>query len=84
VGDAAQIRAMVVRHQKTDVRDAVHLMKLIVTNRFPRIWIIPERGNEGLDCRRSDFDQRPNRITSEFSVHVVECWRSRHRLPAGL
>lgn len=38
VGDAAQIRAMVVRHQKTDLRDAVHLMKLMVTNRFPRIW----------------------------------------------
>lgn len=39
VGDSAQIRAMVVRQQKTDVRDAVHLMKLLATNQFPRIWI---------------------------------------------
>lgn len=39
VGNSAQIRAMVVRQQKTDVRDAVHLMKLLATNQFPRIWI---------------------------------------------
>jgi transposase len=39
VGDAAQIRAMVVHQQKTDMRDAVHLMKLLATNPFPRIWI---------------------------------------------
>jgi transposase len=39
VGDSAQIRAMVVRQQKTDVRDAVHLMRLLLTNQFPRIWI---------------------------------------------
>jgi transposase len=39
VGDAAQLRAMVVCQQKTDVRDAVHLMELLLANRFPRIWI---------------------------------------------
>lgn len=39
VGDSTQIRAMVVRQQKTDARDAMHLMKLLATNQFPRIWI---------------------------------------------
>lgn len=39
VGDSTRIRAMVVRQQKTDVRDAVHLMKLLLTNPFLRIWI---------------------------------------------
>src|SRR6266702_2382028 len=39
VGDAAQIRASYVRQQKTDQRDAAHLLKLLVEGRFPRIWM---------------------------------------------
>jgi transposase len=38
-GDAAQVRASVVRKQKTDRRDAEHLMDLLRQNRFPRIWV---------------------------------------------
>ena len=38
IGDAAQIRASVVRKQKTDARDAAHLLELILSQRFPRIW----------------------------------------------
>jgi transposase len=38
IGDAAEIRASVVRKQKTDARDAAHLLDLLLTNRFPRIW----------------------------------------------
>lgn len=39
VGDPAQIRASVVRKQKTDTRDARHLLDLLLTERFPRVWI---------------------------------------------
>ncbi len=39
VGDAAQIRASYVRQQKTDQRDAAHIMKLLLEGRFPRIWM---------------------------------------------
>ena len=39
VGDAARIRASVVRQQKTDTRDAEHLLDLLRTGRFPRIWV---------------------------------------------
>src|SRR5437016_6811907 len=39
VGDAAQIRARYVRQQKTDKRDAAHILKLLVEGRFPRIWM---------------------------------------------
>ena len=39
VGDAARIRAMEVREQKTDGRDAKHLLELLRTDRFPRIWV---------------------------------------------
>ena len=38
VGDAAQIRASYVRKQKTDRRDAAHLLKLLLEGRFPRLW----------------------------------------------
>jgi len=39
VGDAAQIRASVVRKQKTDTRDARHVLDLLVSDRFPSVWI---------------------------------------------
>lgn len=39
VGDAAKIRAQVVRQQKTDRNDAVHWLELLRTDRFPRLWI---------------------------------------------
>ena len=38
-GDAARVRASVVRKQKTDRRDAEHLMHLLIEDRFPRIWV---------------------------------------------
>ena len=38
IGDAAQIRASYVRKQKTDRRDAGHILKLLVEGRFPRLW----------------------------------------------
>ena len=38
-GDAAQVRASVVRRQKTDRRDAEHQMHLLIEDRFPRIWV---------------------------------------------
>lgn len=47
VGDAAAIRAAVVRKQKTDARDAEHLLDLLRANRFPRIWV-PTAGERDL------------------------------------
>ncbi|MGH9375977.1 MAG: IS110 family transposase [Terriglobia bacterium] len=38
-GDPTEIRARAVRRQKTDTRDAEHLLDLLITKRFPRIWI---------------------------------------------
>ena len=39
VGDAAKIRAMVVRKTKTDRRDALHILDLLRHDRFPTIWV---------------------------------------------
>jgi transposase len=47
IGDAAQSRASYVRKQKTDKRDAAHILKLLVENRFPRLWS-PDREQRDL------------------------------------
>ena len=39
VGDAARIRALAVREQKTNERDAAHMLELMLHDRFPRIWV---------------------------------------------
>ena len=38
IGDAAQIRASYIRKQKTDRRDAAHILKVLIEDRFPRLW----------------------------------------------
>ena len=47
IGDAAQIRASYVRKQKTDKRDAAHMLKLVVEGRFPGLWA-PDREQRDL------------------------------------
>ncbi len=39
IGNSAKIRASEVRKQKTDQRDAQLILELLLTNRFPRIWV---------------------------------------------
>ncbi len=43
IGDAARIRASYVRKQKTDKRDADHILTLLIEKRFPRIWIADQQ-----------------------------------------
>ena len=39
IGNAAETRAKMVRKQKTDARDALHILDLLMGNRFPKICI---------------------------------------------
>src|SRR5215831_13081226 len=39
IGDAAKIKARRVRKQKTDRQDAQHILKLLVKDDFPKIWV---------------------------------------------
>jgi len=39
IGDAAEIRTKRVRKQKTDRQDAQLMLKLLLEDRFPRIWV---------------------------------------------
>ena len=49
VGDPAQIKAARVRKQKNDRQDAEHILKLMMENRFPRVWL---PGPENRDLRQ--------------------------------
>ena len=41
LGDASAIRASAPRKQKTDKRDAQHILKLLLEDRFPTVWQPP-------------------------------------------
>src|SRR5215467_10865195 len=47
IGDAAAIKTKRVRKQKTDRQDAQLLLKLLMEDRFPRIWV-PDAENRDL------------------------------------
>jgi transposase len=47
IGDAAEIRTKGVRKQKTDRQDAQLLLRLMMEDRFPRIWV-PDAENRDL------------------------------------
>lgn len=47
LGDATRIRAAAPRKQKTDKRDARHILDLLLENRFPVVWQ-PDAANEDL------------------------------------
>jgi len=49
IGDAAEIKTRRVRKQKTDRNDAALLLKLLVEDNFPRIWV---PGPENRDLRQ--------------------------------
>src|SRR5271166_5263520 len=68
VGDAAQIRASYVRQQKTDRRDAAHILKLLLEGRFPRLW-------------RPDAEQRDLR---QLLIHRHRLVQIRTRVKNGL
>lgn len=46
VGDATQIRASNPRRQKTDKRDAEHILRLLLEDRFPAIWQPPAENEQ--------------------------------------
>ena len=52
IGDAAEIKTRRAKKQKTDRLDAELLLKLLLEDRFPRIWVpSPEISNEAGRCQ---------------------------------
>ena len=73
VGDAAKIRAMVVRKQKTDRRDAEHLLDLLRQDRFPRIWVpsLEERDARQLLVDRHKQVQARTRVKNQLQAMAL-------------
>jgi hypothetical protein len=65
IGDAAQIRASYVRRQKTDRRDAGHILKLLLESRFPRLWT-PTAEQRDLRQLLVEAAQSVNRLDEGF------------------
>jgi hypothetical protein len=61
IGDAAEIRTKRIRKQNTDRRDVQLLLRLLLENRFPRIWV-PSWENRGMALRGlwTEVDARCN------------------------
>ena len=71
IGDAAEIRTKRVRKQKTDRQDAQLLLKLLMEDRFPRIWV-PDAENRDLRqllWHRHRLVQMRTRVMNQ--LHVV-------------
>jgi transposase len=72
IGDAARIRAAEVRRQKTDRRDADHLLELLESGKFPAIWVpsAAERDLRQLLLHRHKLVQMRTRIKNQLQ-HVA-------------
>ena len=76
LGDAAQIRAKVVRKQKTDRRDAEHILQLLLDpdpEQFPRIWVpsLEERDVRQLLVHRHKQVQARTRVKNQLQAMAL-------------
>jgi transposase len=74
-GDAACIRASVVRKQKTDRLDAMHLLTLLREDRFPRIWVpsLEVRDVRQLLVHRHKQVQARTRSKNQLQAMALSC-----------
>jgi transposase len=71
IGDAAEIRTKRVRKQKTDRQDAELLLRLLIEERFPRIWVASweNRDLRQLLWHRHRMVQMRTRVMNQ--LHVI-------------
>jgi transposase len=73
IGGAAEIRAIFVRQQKTDRRDAEHILRLLIEGRFLRIGTptteMPD--HRQLLVHRNRLVQLPTRVKNELRKRPV-------------
>ena len=70
LGDAAKIRGSVVRKQKIDRRDAEQLLRLMMEERFPRIWVpsVEQRDTRQLLVHRHQQVQARTRVKNQLQA----------------
>ena len=89
MGDAAKIGAEEVCRQKTDARDARHLLDLILQGQFPKIWIssseerdrrqVLRHGNKLVRFRTSVENQLQALAMSQGLCRRSQLWTERGR-----
>jgi len=75
LGDATTIRAACPRRQKTDKRDARHILKLLVEDRFPAVWQPPVENEDmrQLLLHRCRLVRMRTRIKNQLdSIHPTD------------
>ena len=83
IGDAAEIRAKRVRKQKTDRQDAQHILRLLLKDDFPRIWVASWKNRDlrQLLWHRHRMVQTRTRIMNQLQVVALnEGLRCKKRL----
>src|SRR5881296_4475196 len=83
IGDAAEIRTKRVRKQKTDRQDAELLLRLLIEDRFPRIWVADGKNRDlrQLLWHRHRLVQMRTRIMNQLqAVALNEGLRCKKRL----
>ena len=81
LGDAGQIRASVVRQQKTDRRDAAHILQLLREERFPQIWVpsLEERDVRQLLVERHKQVQARTQVKNQLHALALSQGLQRRR-----
>lgn len=80
VGDAARIRAQQVRKKKTDKEDARLILRLLLEERFPSIWVIDPAGRD----LRLILNQRMRLVRTRTRVkNALQSLALNHRLALG-
>lgn len=82
IGDPAQIKALRVRKQKTDRQDAQLLLKLLLEDRFPRVWVpsLENRDLRQLLWHRHRMVQMRTRILNQLQAVAMnegKKWKKR-------
>jgi transposase len=89
IGDAAAIARQEGRKQKHDRRAAALILKLMLENRFPRIWVpnVEERDVRQLLIHRQHLVRMRARIKNQLQhIALNQGWQKKHKLwsEAGL
>ena len=83
IGDPTAIRASAPRKQKTDERDAVHILQLLIERRFPRIWVpsLEERDLRQLLKHRHTLVQMRTRVKNQLQhIALNQGFQKKHKL----
>jgi len=83
IGDAQAIRASNPRKQKTDKRDAGHILRLLQEERFPKIWVpsMEERDLRQLLKHRHTLVQMRTRIKNQLQhIALNQGWQKKRTL----